>query len=194
MHYSSSTSCFSNFYDSYSGYSSEENSSKTTTTKKVAAVQPLLFETVEKKPTFIGGDSALNVYISQNVHYPEEAKKNKEQGEVLVQFVIDEKGAIKTSKVLTSVSPTVDAEALRLINAMPAWAAGSQKGKKVAVLHKLLISFVLPSSKLQQVLADPFVKSLVDTTVTVVVKTVEEKVTKYGGNTANSIFNAIKKK
>lgn len=167
---------------------------KTTTVKKTVTVQPLTFETVEKKPAYIGGDSALNVFIAQNVQYPTEAKKNKEQGEVVVQFVIDEKGAIKTPKVLTSVSETLDAEALRLVNAMSAWTPGSQKGKKVAVLHKLPINFVLPSSKLQQALADPLVKALVDSTSKVVGKTVEEKVTKYGGNTVNSILNAVKKK
>ena len=63
---------------------------------------------LEKKPTYIGGDSALNVFIANNVQYPAEAKKNKEQGEVTVQFVIDEKGAIKDAKVLTSVSTTLD--------------------------------------------------------------------------------------
>lgn len=166
---------------------------KTTTAKTVTA-QPQAFETVEKKPVYLGGDSALNVFISRNVQYPAEAKKNKEQGQVVVQFVIDEKGLIKNSKVLTSVSTSLDAEALRLINVMPAWTPGSQKGKAVAVLHKLPINFVLPTSKVQQALADPFVKALSDTAGKMVNKAVEEKITKYGGTTVNGILNAVKKK
>lgn len=169
---------------------------KTTKTKakKAVVTQPQPFETVEKKPVYIGGDSLLNDFISRNVQYPAEAKKNKEQGQVVVQFVIDEKGLIKNSKVLTSVSTTLDAEALRLINTMPAWTPGSQKGKAVAVLHMLPINFVLPASKIQQALADPFVKALADTAGKMMNKTVEEKITKYGGSNVNDIFNAVKKK
>jgi TonB family protein len=167
---------------------------KTTAAKKALVVQPTPFETVEKKPTYIGGDSALNVFIANNVQYPAEAKKNKEQGEVLVQFVIDEKGAIKDAKVLTSVSTSLDVEALRLINLMPAWTPGVQKAKKVAVLHKLPINFVVPSSKVEQVLANPIIKAVVDSGGKVLNQKIEEKVIKYGGTTVNSILNAVKKK
>lgn len=167
---------------------------KTTAVKKPVVVLPIPFETVEKKPVYIGGDSALNVFMANNVQYPAEARKNKEQGEVLVQFVIDEKGAIKDSKVLTSVSATLDAEALRLINLMPAWTPGAQKGKNVAVLHQLPINFVVPVSKVAQILANPVIKAVVDSGGKVLNNKIEEKVTKYGGSTVNSILNAVKKK
>jgi TonB family C-terminal domain len=167
---------------------------KTTAAKKTVVVQPIAYETVEKKPAYIGGDSALNVFVANNVQYPAEAKKNKEQGEVTVQFVIDEKGAIKDSKVLTSVSTTLDAEALRLINAMPAWIPGEQKGKKVAVVYQLPINFVVPTSKVAQVLANPVIKAVVDSGGKVLNQKIEEKVVKYGGTTVNSILNAVKKK
>jgi len=169
---------------------------KTATTKKAVVVvaQPILFESVEKKPVYVGGDAALNDFISQNVQYPAEAKANKEQGQVLVQFTIDEKGAIKDSKVITSVSTTLDAEALRLVNAMPAWTPGEQKGKKVAVINQLPINFVVPVSKVEAVLANPIVKAVVDSGSKILNNKIQEKVTKYGGSTANSILNAIKTK
>jgi hypothetical protein len=95
---------------------------------------------------------------------------------------------------LTSVTPSLDAEALRLINMMPAWNPGMQKGKKVPVIHQLPINFIAPTSKVEQVLANPVIKSLVDSGAKVVTKQIETKVTKYGGNTVNSILNAVKKK
>ena len=168
---------------------------KTVTTKKAVVVaQPLLFESVEKKPVYVGGDAALNDYIAKNVQYPAEAKANKEQGQVLVQFTIDEKGAIKDSKVLTSVSTTLDAEALRLVNAMPAWIPGEQKGIKVAVIHQLPINFVVPVSKVEEILANPVVKAAVDSGGKLLNNAIQEKVTKYGGSAVNSILDAVKKK
>ncbi len=167
---------------------------KTTTVKKTVIAQPIPYDSVEKKPVYIGGDSALNAFISKNVQYPAEAKKNKEQGQVVVQFTIDEKGAIKDSKVLTSVSTSLDAEALRLINSMPAWIPGEQKGKKMGVIAQLPLNFVVPTSKVEQVLANPVVKAAVDSGAKILNKKVEEKVTKYGGNAVNSVLNAVKKK
>jgi TonB family protein len=112
----------------------------------------------------------------------------------VVQFTIDDKGAIKDSKVLTSVSTALDAEALRLINNMPAWIPGEQKGQKVAVIAQLPLNFVVPTSKVEQVLANPVVKAVVDSGGKVLNKKIEEKVTKYGGSTVNGILNAVKKK
>ena len=112
----------------------------------------------------------------------------------MVQFTIDEKGAIKDSKVLTSVSASLDTEALRLINNMPAWIPGEQKGKKVAVIAQLPLNFVVPTSKVEQVLANPVVKAVVDSGGKVLNKKIEEKVTKYGGSTVNGILNTVKKK
>lgn len=167
---------------------------KTATVKKTVVAQPIPYETVEKKPLYIGGDSALNAFISKNVQYPAEAKKNKEQGQVVVQFTIDDKGVVKDSKVLTSVSASLDAEALRLINNMPDWIPGEQKSKKVAVIAQLPLNFVVPTSKVEQVLANPVVKAAVDSGGKILNKKIEEKVTKYGGSTVNSVLNAVKKK
>lgn len=171
-----------------------KKATKTAAVKKTVVAQPIPYETVEKKPVYIGGDSALNVFIVNNVQYPAEAKKNKEQGQVVVQFTIDEKGAIKDSKVLASVSASLDTEALRLINSMPAWMPGEQKSKKVAVIAQLPLNFVVPTSKVEQVLANPVVKAVVDSGGKVLNKKIEEKVTKYGGSTVNSILNTVKKK
>ena len=75
-----------------------------------------------------GGMSAFMDYIKTNMRYPASAKENGTQGRVTVQFVVDEDGSIKDSKVLRSVDKDMDAEALRLINTMPKWKPGRQRG------------------------------------------------------------------
>jgi TonB family protein len=60
-----------------------------------------------------------------------------------VSFVVDEKGAVKDAKIEKSVSPVLDKEALRVVNSMPAWKPGSEKGKAVKVAFTLPINFVL---------------------------------------------------
>ena len=88
----------------------------------------LVFEVAEEMPEFPGGGmSAFMDYIKTNMRYPASAKENGTQGRVTVQFVVDEDGSIKDSKVLRSVDKDMDAEALRLINTMPKWKPGRQK-------------------------------------------------------------------
>lgn len=72
--------------------------------------------------------SAFMDYIKTNMRYPASAKENGTQGRVTVQFVVDEDGSIKDSKVLRSVDKDMDAEALRLINTMPKWKPGETEG------------------------------------------------------------------
>jgi TonB family protein len=71
------------------------------------------------------------------------AKENGITGKVYVQFVIGKDGAVTNVKVMRSVDPYLDAEALRVIKAMPKWSPGEQRGKPVKVLFQLPVNFVL---------------------------------------------------
>lgn len=111
-----------------------------------ATVQPSdddIFMVVEKMPQFPGGDSELINYLSQNIKYPVEAQKAGIQGRVICQFVIGRDGAINNVKVVRSVDLNLDAEAVRVIKAMPSWQPGEQRGKKVNVEYTLPINFRL---------------------------------------------------
>ena len=109
----------------------------------------LVFEVAEEMPEFPGGGmSAFMDYIKTNMRYPASAKENGTQGRVTVQFVVDEDGSIKDSKVLRSVDKDMDAEALRLINTMPKWKPGRQKGQPVAV--KFTVPVRLDDDKLEK--------------------------------------------
>ena len=88
-------------------------------------VEPVAFAAVENKPEYPGGDMALMKYLAENTKYPAIAKENNVSGKVFVQFVIDKTGAVTKVKVLRGVDPALDAEAVRVVKAMPAWKPGS---------------------------------------------------------------------
>jgi len=102
-----------------------------------------VFFIVENMPEFPGGDMALRKYIAQNVVYPEIAKENGLSGKVFVQFVINQKGEVENVKIARGVDPTLDKEAIRVVQNLPKWKPGSQRGKPVKVSYTVPINFQL---------------------------------------------------
>ena len=103
-----------------------------------------VFEVVEQMPEYPdGGMAGLMEYFKKNMRYPEAAKEAGMQGRVTVQFVVNKDGSISGAKVLRSVEPDFDAEAIRLVNAMPKWKPGMQGGKPVAVKYTVPVKFML---------------------------------------------------
>lgn len=97
---------------------------------------------VEQKPEFPGGEAALYKWLSENVVYPAEAKKDGVEGRVIVEFKITANGNIENARVLRSLHPALDKEALRVVNAMPKWSPGRMNGKPVNVTYMLPITFM----------------------------------------------------
>ncbi len=97
----------------------------------------------EKEPEFPGGQMAMQRFISENVEYPKSAKKNKEEGKVFVQFIIEGDGSLFDIKVVRGVSEALDNEAIRVVKLMPKWSPGESHGKVVRVKYTLPISFRL---------------------------------------------------
>ena len=103
-----------------------------------------VFEVVEQMPEFPdGGMAGLMEYFKKNMRYPEAARKAGTQGRVTVQFIVDKDGSISGARVLRGVDPALDAEAIRLVNAMPKWKPGMQKGKAVTVKYTVPVLFSL---------------------------------------------------
>jgi len=109
------------------------------------------FDVVEQMPEFPGGMEALFKFLTENIHYPKSALEAKIEGRVLAQFVIAKDGSVVKSKIVKSVDPALDAEALRLINAMPNWTPGKQNGKVVPVKFTVPINFSLDGGKTDNV-------------------------------------------
>ncbi|MCQ2226959.1 MAG: M56 family metallopeptidase [Bacteroidales bacterium] len=102
-----------------------------------------VFMVVEEMPEFPGGEEALVKYVVESVRYPEEAKNKNIQGRVFVHFVIDKEGRVKDEKVAKEVDPLLDAEAVRVVSAMPKWKPGKHRGQAVNTAFTIPITFAL---------------------------------------------------
>ena len=101
------------------------------------------FDVVEEMPVYPGGMPAMMDFFYKNMKYPKEAFDAKQEGRVIAQFVVEKDGSITDAHIVKSVSPALDAEALRIVNAMPNWTPGRQNGKPVRVKYTVPISFKL---------------------------------------------------
>ena len=102
-----------------------------------------VFMVVENMPEFPGGLNACLKFLADHVAYPKEAAEKKIQGRVIVQFVVMKDGSIANARVIRSVDPLLDAEALRVIGLMPKWKPGTQRGQAVDVKFTMPITFRL---------------------------------------------------
>ncbi len=102
-----------------------------------------VFMVAEQMPEFPGGMKELLKFLQDNLKYPENAMKNNVQGRVIVQFVVEKDGTLTEFKVARSVDPDLDAEALRVLQTMPKWNPGMQRGKIVRVKFTVPVSFKL---------------------------------------------------
>ncbi len=102
-----------------------------------------VFVIVEDMPEFPGGDIELLRWISKAVKYPVIAQENGITGRVYVGFVVNKLGQIENAKILRGVDPSLDKEAIRVINKMPKWKPGKQRGKAVKVSFQVPINFQL---------------------------------------------------
>lgn len=100
-----------------------------------------VFVVVEDMPRFPGGD--VQAWLSKHVKYPVIAQENNIQGRVVVQFVIEKDGSITDVRVIRPVDPSLDKEAVRVIQTMPKWIPGKQRGKAVRVSYTVPINFKL---------------------------------------------------
>ncbi len=102
-----------------------------------------IFQVVEEMPTFTAEGGNVTKWISKNVKYPILAQENGIQGRVYIQFVIEKDGSITDVKVARGVDASLDKEAIRVIQSMPKWKPGKQRGKPVRVSYTLPINFQL---------------------------------------------------
>jgi BlaR1 peptidase M56/Gram-negative bacterial TonB protein C-terminal len=129
---------------------------------------------VDVMPEFVGGQQAMIKYLTDNIKYPEDAKKNFTQGTTYLEFVVEKDGSISNIGVKSSalppsvdtvqtVNPTtyevqtkiimnvgndiLDKEAIRVVQAMPKWAVGKKNGQAVRTEFVLPVKFELEKEK-----------------------------------------------
>ena len=96
---------------------------------------------VEESPEFPGGTNALMGYLRDNMVIPDSCLENNIQGRVLVTFIVEKDGSITKPEVIKSVNHLLDAEALRLVSAMPKWKPGKQNGETQRVKFAIAVNF-----------------------------------------------------
>ena len=102
-----------------------------------------IFQVVEEMPEFPGGMSECMKFLGKNIKYPTISQENGVQGRVIVQFVVNRDGSIVDPVVVRGVDPYLDKEALRVIQMMPKWKPGKQRGKAVRVKYTVPVMFRL---------------------------------------------------
>ena len=107
----------------------------------VSQTNQKVYDEVEQMPEYPGGIPAMIEFLQTNINYPEDAVKQKVEGRVMVQFVVETDGSVSDVHVAKQVFPSLDAEAIRVVQAMPKWMPGREKGRVVRVKYNLPIVF-----------------------------------------------------
>ncbi|MCA9487717.1 MAG: energy transducer TonB [Nanoarchaeota archaeon] len=102
-----------------------------------------IFIVVESMPEFPGGEKGLHEYLAQNLKYPKVAREANISGRVFLTFVVETDGSVTDVRLLRGIGGGCDEEAIRVVEAMPKWSPGKQRGKPVRVQYNIPISFVL---------------------------------------------------
>lgn len=103
--------------------------------------QNMGFSFVDSWPQYPGGTAGVAKFIASNTKYPEAALKDSVQGTVIVSYLIQVDGSIGDVKVVKSVHPALDAEAVRVIRLMERWKPAIQKGEPVKLMMNQQFNF-----------------------------------------------------
>jgi periplasmic protein TonB len=114
-----------------------------TQVEETEAQETEIFTVVEDQPGYPGGEEARLKYLSENTKYPQMARESQIQGTVYVTFVVEKDGRVRDVRVLRGIGGGCDEEAIRVIQNMPRWNPGKQRGKPVRVQFNLPIKFTL---------------------------------------------------
>lgn len=102
-----------------------------------------IFQVVEDMPEFLGEDGSIMKFLAKRIRYPMEAQKKNITGKVFVTFVINKEGEPENFRIAKSVDPLLDQEAIRVLQLMPNWKPGTQRGQPVSVEYTVPINFQL---------------------------------------------------
>jgi len=106
-------------------------------------VEAEIFTVVESMPEFPGGPAKMMEYIGKTIKYPMTARELGIEGRVFVNFVVEPDGSISNVKVLRPIGGGCDEEAVRVVESMPKWTPGKQRGQAVRVSFNLPVKFKL---------------------------------------------------
>ncbi len=99
-----------------------------------AEKEPVAMNLLDTKPGFNGGDAnEFTKWVNTQLQYPEQAKKDKVEGRVVIQFTIGTDGEVRDVKLLRGVREDLDTEAMKVVASSPKWEPGRKNGEAVPV-------------------------------------------------------------
>jgi TonB family protein len=153
-----------------------KNAVETASVAIASAPPDTVYQVVDEMPEYPGGQKAMLDFITKNLQYPPEAAKDGIQGRAILQFVVGKDGKLRNITVRRSIHPALDAEAMRMIGAMPVWKPGKMKGKEVDCAYTIPVSFRLTGRSTAAVRSEPVSASPSDQVYNIV-----EKMPEYPG-------------
>ena len=117
-----------------------EEAPLTDAVQEVVEEEPIL-QFAPVQPEFPGGMEGLSAFLKQNTKYPPAAYEARVQGTVLVEFVVEKDGSVSKVRVISSLFPACDEEAMRVVKSMPKWKPGESNNKKVRVFYSVPFVF-----------------------------------------------------
>ncbi|MDE7161010.1 MAG: energy transducer TonB [Muribaculaceae bacterium] len=129
------------------------------TSAQIPATPEQIYVAVEQQPEFPGGISSLMQWVASHLRYPEAMVRDNIQGRPIVKFVVGTDGKVRDAQIVKGICPEGDAEAVRVVMAMPDWIPGKKDGRAVPCYYNLPITFRIqtpPAEKEPEVLKNPF--------------------------------------
>jgi len=100
-----------------------------------------VYRKVDVMPEFVGGQTALNQFITQNITWPKASNDAVKEGTVYVTFIVEKDGSITQIKAVKSIGESFEKEAENVVKKMPKWTPGKNGGQAVRVMLSLPIEF-----------------------------------------------------
>ena len=113
------------------------------TTSEEEIEEDKVFVIVEEQPEFPGGERALLRFINNSIRYPVIAQENGVQGRVFYKFVVDTDGSVTNVEIIRGPDASLNKEAKRVLESLPKFKPGKQRGRPVRVYFSSAINFVL---------------------------------------------------
>ncbi|MDR1553208.1 MAG: energy transducer TonB [Prevotellaceae bacterium] len=92
------------------------------------------------QPTYPGGNKALGEFVSENLHYPEQAEQNNISGSVHLQYVVNDDGIVESVQVLKGLGYGCDEEAVRVVKLLK-FGKVKNRGVRLKSTKKIRINF-----------------------------------------------------
>lgn len=102
-----------------------------------------VYRVVEVMPSYPGDMEAFYKFLAQQMHYPKEALENGIEGRVVVRFVVEEDGRLTHFEAISSPSPLLSNEAIRVLSQMPRWNPAKRMGRNVRCQYNIPVMFRL---------------------------------------------------